>query len=701
MPNPFTPAQVKIQSPARGSGTQNPFDFFAKSFQLTWSWGLQPSTAPITWVSTSGATIVPWAQMDILIAGHTFWGVSQNIQTIQASAGREIAQEFADSRIYLTWDPVFCAFNKREDRMVSGVYKKRYKHLLPANHRIGRWTYTDTAYTAQQILEFLFTAPTIQTTWVRVYTGLGSILNMPVYELDFLNGPTLGAAITQVSERAGTVFTLMGGRYQLVWCRKGSGLLPLFPSNSDTRRLGQAMSQNFSRVYVAGSRNQYQVLNLEMEPDWKPAWEQFYDFDVVFVRDIFDHEKTDAAVGSVGSGVAYNAIPGDTDRQIGYQLAAERAKRITLAQYASLREVRSAGTGAQFKDFRKFQTRSRMQMPVKLYIREVLFRAFRIPATFELTNAAGLKVPMDGLEILERSLVEVSHDPTTGVMSYDTTILSAGNGYAIAKGYLVGIDEFKTLKPEQVDLQKWIDLQSIWQAVPFQIDNSAEGDQFILFDEPVISSATLLQKISISGNLQQYPVLKAGAAVGTPTVRAALVLGAEPFQHIQGTGAKDGVESISELNGIYVVKANGSDLVELAYADGMTALQKAEVSAGQILARQIYYDKGGYIVRGCNATQLTSMIDRVTVSYSAGGLTEDVDFTSERNLNTFDPERNYERRAQIENLLPGERELRREAQEAKIIGIQKASDPKYRKLIHDAFYERMGIERPTLTLIKQ
>jgi hypothetical protein len=87
-------------------------------------------------------------------------------------------------------------------------------------------------------------------------------------------------------------------------------------------------------------------------------------------------------------------------------------------------------------------------MPAALYIQMLLFRAFRPNFTF-ITNVNGKTVPITSLDILDQLLCRVSHNPVTGAMSFFPAEPVDGNGYAIAKGYQVGADLFKAMKPEQ------------------------------------------------------------------------------------------------------------------------------------------------------------------------------------------------------------------------------------------------------------
>lgn len=699
-------ALVTISSPPRGSDVQTSVQFVPAEVVCTWSWGLQPATALIDWVSaTAQPNVIAQAGIQIDLGGHTFYGIIQDVVPVLSTDGHSLMQQFKDSREFLQWDVLKAAFNLRTPRIVNGQFRRRYAHLLPWNHANNIWTYSDTPYTARQILDFCFQAPTTETAWTRTYHAA---LNNPVYELDWQTGVKLGTAVQAISEKCGLTFTLMGGRYSLVWALKGVGSLPSFPTNSNHRRSGTAVSGNPTRVTLLGERNRYQVLNLELEPDWRPAWEAFYDFNA-FVNDLLLHEKTEGAIGTIAANTAYASLANG----VGGNLALARAYTITVGEYADLRDARSPGGGSAYRDYRRFSGRSRLQMPVRLYLAEILFRAYRPPLTFQLRNSRGGFVPIQGLDLAGHAVTNVTHDPETGDMSYDATMPSEHNGYAIVQGFQVAADGFKTLRPTYFNLDDWRSNQALWQAMPFHVDNSGEGNQFIIFDEPCIRSGDLLSEIQIGGVTQSYPALRANTAPTAALVRAALTFEAERFQYSAGVvGAKDDVENVSALGGEFIAFADGSVPVEFEYADGQTATYKAAVIVGTLLNRQYTYDYGGWDVPGSNAQQLTPMLDRVTVSLRAdGGLTEEVDFTNERARNVayatvangsgqpvsvpvlqIEPEREFERRHQLNPLLPGQRELRQEANQLKLAASFLRRNPNQARTLVELFHHLMGLD---------
>ena len=707
---------VVVTSPSRGAGNVLA-QFRPKECVLTWSLGLQPATGLIDWVSAQTQPTIPaLANMAIYLGTRSFYGYAEKVVPVEDSdGGRTMMMEFVDNRGFLMWDKVYCAFNIRETRIVNGIYTRYYKHLLPNNYWRNIWTYTPAPMWASYILQHIFASTTIESPWTRVYHGA---LNTPIYELDFRGGVFLGAAIQEISERCGTTFTLINGAYNLQWFLKGEGVLPdygatgVFPPTSNNRRIGTALSGNPTRVTVVGGRNRYQVLGITLQPDWLNAWQQFYDFGK-FVKDIYDYGWTEAGIGTIGAGVRYNAIPGDTDHVTGFQLAAARARTITVAEYAAMRDIRS-GDGNYFRDYRLFQKQSRLQMPAAVYLNQILFRAFRIPSTFFLRNWLGELLPADCLQITDRAVCEVSHNPSNGQMFYDATMASEHNGYAIAQGYQVGADAFKGIDPERVDLAAWQNSQYVWQGISFSIDNSGEGSgsPFIIFAEPMIRSADLIDSVTIDGILQDYPAMNANATVTAPVVRAALTFEAEPFTWTEGiAGMRDDSESVSALHGEFIAFANYALPVEIPFADNYYAWEKASQIIAPLLNRQFEYNYGGYRIPGSSAITAGSLFNRITIRLSPdGGLAEDIDFTTERSRNMSlspsgrtvlhpESERNFERYAQTERLFPRERELRDEANQMQAIAAYLRANPRAARNVIDTFHYHIGFDTPPAVVL--
>lgn len=689
-------AIIKVSNPPRGTGTQPALTFHARECVLTTTWGLQPGTALIDFASVQQQNnfIIPAASIVIEVGGHVFHGVAVEAEAKLGEDGHGLYVEFVDLRYFLQSDDVFGAFNMRDHRVENGRYVRQYRHLGLVAGDVARniWRTTPEPLTAAEILDLLFA--NTESPWDRVYHAA---LSLPVFDIDLQLGAKLGEAVLSISEKVGATFTLQGAAWRLVWAVKGTGALPIyeetgtvFPANSTNRRYGVRVTGNPTRIGIVGDRNLYQVLNITMAPDWLPAWQEFWDVDQL-TFDLYDHEADE-------NGTAYAAAGME-----GYLRAAERARRITVAEYASLRDLRSPGSGNAYRDYRKIGGRSRMGMPAALYIQYLVFRAFRLPANFAMRFWNGLIVGRTSVDIVEQPLVEVTHNPETGVMDFTLETVTNGNGYAAVRGYQIGQDNFRTLRPEYFHPERWLNLQNIWQHVPFAVDASGDGDQFILFDEPIIATQNLVQKVSINGLTQRYALLFAGATLTVPPVKAALTLAGERWLHVQGGAFQDAVESVPGLSGQFVVASpGGGAAVEVPFADGETATQKSAVIASTLLNRPAYHATGGYTVQGSNTTQLTSMVERVTVKLNPqGGLNEDVQFANEKPHQvdrwgriTLERPRDFERRAQLETVLPGQEALREEANALRGLASRLRKDPRFGHTIAGAFYQLLGYDTP-------
>jgi len=700
MSNQIDGVVVTAGSPYRGTQTQLPLAFRAERGECSWAWGLQPATALVDLIVVQDhPPIVPLASVTITIGGHTFYGIPEEVVQVSGTAGNWLALRFVDMRWFLQQDVVYGLFNRRENRLVNGQFVRRFFHILPADFDTQTKTYTNAPLTGVQILNYLFAAPTVSDPWQREYHAQ---LNGVIYELDCTAGRKLGEAVLEVSSRLGTVFTLFG-QWGLFWALKGVGTLPGFPANSDSRRVGTKLSGNPSRVRVLGGRNLYQVLNLALEPDWLPAFVPFYD-PAYLADDLFDHEVLEATVAGIAAGTPFNAIPGDVDQLTGSQLALARALTITVGEYAKLRDARD-GQGAAFRDGRKFAGRSRLSMPMALYIQVLLFRAYRPPAGWQLVNQSGAAIGVYSLAIEGRGLVEVTHDPVDGGMSWSVDVVTATNGYAIAQGYQVASDAFRTLHPARFDITAWLSQQSIWERCEFQTDDSGEGTEFIIFDRPIVRSGDLIQEVNINGAGNDYPALKANPTFVPVPVRAGLVFAAERFSVWQGSPGRDEAVAVEGLNAEYVVDGTAmwaGQAVELPYANGLTATQQGVAVAGTVLNGQYYYPSGGYRVMGSNQTQLSSLVDRVTVRVSPeGGLEEEVDWTAERSRLVdaagrvmVEPERDFERRESLQPLLPGQRELKVQAEQERLIGVAFKQNRRLAETVSSMFHRQYGFDAP-------
>jgi hypothetical protein len=403
--------------------------------------------------------------------------------------------------------------------------------------------------------------------------------------------------------------------------------------------------------------------------------------------------RTNAVINGIAANTPYKSIPGDVEFTVGRQLAAARSLEMTVREFSNIRQT-LVGDGNAFIDYRKFTSKPRSDMPAALYIRTLLFRAFRLPSNFTLKTARGFSVPLDSLEIVNEMIAQVTHDPVTGNMFWDTTLPSDGPGYAIVQGYQVGQDGFRTINPARFNFSEWTSFQNIWQHIPFQVDDSGDIDKFIIFDEPVINSSDLFYAGTVDMN--GYAGLRSNPTFNIPSVKCALTFRAERFEALFGEGTRDQTMTNSELHEEYL--GTGLGWVINPYSDGYTAYQKAQTLADPLLELEWIYIEGGYerplqpldnIGTFATGTRLTGMIDRVSVRGGAQGMIEQIDYQSERKPREFIADRDFDRRERDRGLFPGQKELIERSNQLKMIAAALRARPDIMRSMAEALHGRL------------
>lgn len=746
MPTPRSPWSLAIDPPPRITNGGNKYRNLAvQSLKFTTSWGSSPGSGSVVYVNDGSGVDPNQLEVGSVIKlrtttttpGYYIAGIVKSDAPVVSSSGHNRELTFDDMRSFLDWDDIYCSFNNVENIVSSadGKRYRRYWHIYPGDFDVGRKSYTPVPLTAAEILMLILTPtyspngvynclttetdwcnPTnrqpafhaMQTasnivnidcrSWQRPTFGRYATLNNgriwlnPTYPVLDLNweGVKIGAAVTEICEKQGLTFTLKPidnvSDYHLEFARKGASALPTFtwsngttnnvyPQNSDERRRGKSLSGNPTRIRVLGGRNLYQVYNLHMNPDWPQAWNSHYIFD-----DVINRIYT----------TRYSAYP---DQLVGYQLAASDANTITVAQYAAL-----VGD-PKLLDHRKFAGRSRNDMPVALYLKNILFRAFRpdqsirVGEMYHYTERYSTRNLCD-LQIVSDSLSSISVDPSNEYFpmspSYDSYTPN-GAGMACVQGYCVGDDAFKYVNPETFRLP--LDTEKTWQPVTFSIDETGdEWGQFILFETPVYILSDFFTSVAGPGGTQIF-VPKGGTITPrVPNVLATLTFAAERFSSWVDAGAvagtyqkRDKTESVSNLYGEWIVF--GNILRESQYSDGIHVYSKAEQIGWSILNSQFSYDVGGFVRK----TQLTDAplvladsYDRLSIDFSPSGYTETVDFTTERD-GLYQPERDLDRWRKEERLFPGQKELIEQSRKHRTLASGMKQSHQMRRMIYESF----------------
>lgn len=716
----------------RGDTTPGPTSLDIVELSMTWSWGAQPASATMSYtgqftnpadsINTAAAFVAPvGAYAELVIHSgtsevHRFYGVVMSDQGVDAAQGKDRVLQFHDLREFLTWDTVFGAFNIPDTvSYVDGVQvlkRRRWRHLLPANWQTNQFTYTDDPLTAAEICDYLFGASTVESPWVAQYHP--AMAETPVLNMDFTSGVTLAAAITQVCEPIGIVFTLFG-KWILRFRRKGELVTatnaytpvdpnmpwaaspfpldgsgnPVWPTTGgqpagDQLRDGLLVTSNPTRIRVIGDRNLYQVLNLTLTPDWASGWQEFWD-EQIFLNWVYVNVEAQ-------TGVTFEELPSvntsDVENVIGWQLAAAKASELTVADVVAIRES-ATSDGADFVDYRLYNGQSRMQMPALLYLRQILWRAYRLPDTI-------LGRPATSFQLVDRQLIGVTHSGS-GLIAIAEDQPLEGAGYVIAQG--VGFQSqtaLRALNPDRFNLDEWVDANSRWSAQSFGVDaDGGDGIGFIILDSPVFVAEDAFTAIT-SGDLSMA-VATAAPTIDPAVVKAALTLAGEKYvftwPSTPPSQQKDAAQSESGLHAELVYDATGTLLTTIDYADGQTPDQKAETIAASALIRQWTYRLGGYdriLQPGDTGVRLNGMLDRVSITVSPQGVTERVDFSAERSSNAFVPDRFYERSLRDANLFQGQRELRQQARETKALAAALRANPGFIGTIVAGFHDLIG-----------
>lgn len=683
-----------------GTGAPN-VGYVAKSLDASFAWGARPAVAKIEYIEDQAQVpIVVGSALTITIPDTTrlFYGVCvRDFLKDDASGGRVRELTFHDSREFLGYDAVFCVFNRRDVRMVNGVVRRRFWSILPANFVSGLKTFHDAPYTAAEVVPMLFGAGTVFSPWETDAESL-ALLAAPVYELDWSGGVKLEGALAQLSERLSLVFTNQGGRWRLEWARKGQGdppettRDPMFAGSND-RRLGWALSGQPTGVRVVGDRNLYQVMNVPLRADWAAGWEVYWDWNEVR-RIIYENGTTQGVVDDIPAGTRYNAITGDTEHLVGWQLASARANEMTVGEFAAFMEGLTPGSGATLTDTRMFNGASRMLLPAALYLKLILFRAFRMPADFGFPTAAGAWATVPSAELTPRLLTRVAPDAVTGNMVPELTGIIEGTGYAMVQGYNVATDLFRILNPARFDPARWQHASQLWQSVNFQVDDSGEDGGFVLFDAPVVVSADIVER------LDGHAVVRANGLFTAPAVKATLVFAGERYWELIGTADRVEVENVPSLYGEFVVDYVTQEWWEVPYADGETAAEKAAAIGNARLGGALIYCDGGMVFtpgygEAAPGMPLTSLIDRVSYRYNAQGWSETVDFTKEAGPGSkwgefVEDERSYERRSQLQRLAPGQAELNSMAEKQNRLALGLRRNRGFARTLSEAFQGQIG-----------
>lgn len=687
---PWTIPVVTVP-PKGGADTSTPEARFAvQSAAVTWAWGSQPGEGAIVYVpgAAGGAPVVtPGEVIQLALYGKTFHGVVVSSQDRVASNGIAREVRFVDQRIYLDSDLVFGSWNNPQSRIVNGMWRRRYWHIRPYHFARNLRTWTDRRLTASEIIDECLAAPTVGYRWT---VANNAALDIAVPSVDASTGRKLGDLLAQLSMLTGTVFTL-ADNMRLQFGVPGSGPDVLVPGNADDIATGYALTNGSTAAHVVGDRNVYQVLNLQMEEDWNRGWEKWWmpGGDLFYLTAMVYQ-----TVKNPQTGVTYAQSPDSNDRWHTWSLAHARAHSITVREIAALFPTED------YRDSFTYAGRRRMDMPAALYLRNIVFRAFRLPVEIKIPWVNYLGAPVATWVTRDRSEftiasdgpAQVEYDPVDGTMRAQLNSgLGAGPGLVLVRNANVGADFFAKMRPEALDVTRFAEASQLWGTVGFSVDDGGdEGSQVILLEEPAVSV------VGAMTNVDGYAVFDASVVnLEVAPVRASLPLQGERFVARFGDGVRAEPIAVTGLHAEAVV--DGSSRAEIPYADGLTAYQKAMEIAVPVLNRQSIIGSGSYTIRmreGDYIRPLSPAVSRVHAVWSDRGHEVAVTLAQETPRMTYIPEGDLDRAYRMGNLYPGQDDLivQRRALEVQEMALEQ--NPELRASLLEAYNHTVGERGP-------
>ncbi len=697
-----------------------------RDYSFSKAWGVNPAaasgTALLDIIGSPGGTfsIGVGDYVDFAFGGvASFLGiVSESSESVDFGTGRVQTFQVVDNRVRLGWQMVFAAYNIEDDvagkilhRSINGstvspveVWKtrRRYKHLLPENWAKGKWTYTNEPMTASQVLDSAFGGAWGDYSFGRDYhTSLQSAVFLG---LDWSTGIKLSNLVGEINGKAGLEVGITGEK-TLKWVRKGVGLLPLPDASSAARSSGLALTSNDSRIRVVGERIRVQVVGLTLEPDWQSGWEAFID-EVAWRREVADaFDRPDVTKADQTALSAF-------------------AREVTVYEYAKKK------SDVTLLDPRNFGRVSRNFLPAWVYIRELVYRSFRIPPGFTLHG-----IPLSSLDIADSLLagVDIAGEGTSAKQIYayqPVQFYPSTQAAVMIRGQPLDLIHDRDIRLFYRNSTK--DLRNEWTAAAdVEVDTvgksirtgtlwfidglASEGKSIYLrVNRGEGGEADITESVAADSDLLDIIVPNPDYEITPAQVKASFTFLLGRFHQDFGSGRRYGsivsggldlhVLDLSGTNafsptgtasvGSGVLPFTGVAAREILYEDGGTAVEKAAIIAESAINLDDIQASGGFTRHGLAGTALTPVVDRITVSITtSGGVTEQVEYTKARPSGAAFSERTLQRIQRSEELFSGQEALKREVREYKLIAAaERTSGKRGGKIqtIQDVFESPVG-----------
>ena len=646
------------------------------SCRLRFGWGLAPADASMVFAGNNRDVDIK-DPVRIAVDGAVWYGtVSARPEMTGFGEGRQTTVSCVDYRSRLMDDTVFCLYNRatviEDNPLTPGIDRKRQYESIPrdewARQNVSR---SHLPMTAREVIEHIMAnGETLCEDWKMRFHPAMEIKGLPL-EVDATNGKKFGTLLSEIASALGLVFgieTTGDGTlsHTIVWARRGEGDEPVVDAATRSQwEGGFTRSWADTKIIVAGERQLRQVM-LDLEPDWKPAWEKYF-LEPQWLK------RVDEIWGPFEAG------------SVGEALKAAKAREVTLAEYVEVCELHG-DLNTDFEDFGRWQDVGRMAMPVFLYVRDIVYKAYRIPPGTEISATR-----LDSLEIHEGGLLaDVEHDATTGVFTY----LDPYVYYPETKAYLAvkGAEIERLFDPrlnKGITDEQLIKARTTWVQSPrFQIDRKTKTFVFdsaqVLFGEGAGSLFLFPNRALVPATHPLYNVAvpNANPTLTPAEVKACMVLEVGRYSKNFGTGDRAGVQYVSGLADHILCNAAGQVEAKVPYfqIDGAdkTADDIAQIVAENLLAVGEFISVGRKVRKGVAGAALSGVVDSVNVSVDFnGGITEEIQLSSERTAAGYMPRAMLERVVRSGDLFSGQTELRQEARTLRAIAgaLAKARKP--------------------------
>ena len=682
---------------------------------ISLTWGTTPGAASITLPGDQTSDYTVDTDITVTVGSVSFQGVVTSCtKEAEGVGGWRTVVNAVDNRIWWERQYVYCVFNQpevREDNLATpGIDReRRYKSIASEDWHTQKWKYNGQLLgggdpewvgggvsdgrplNAEQVLFYSI----VEVGFDWNYEP-HEALSQPMARLDANNGMALSQIIGRICEECGLIVTITGGD-TIVFARKGEGTLPSVPSGSGMKKSGTALSNAPGKYRIIGERSDYQTNNVTLEPDWNEYWETM----------VFEWDLLDLIDGLFG--------PFDADPIADAALAQAKMRSATVREISEELEL------PNLLDFGVWGEVSRNEIPAYVYVRDIVFKAYRVPPGFEIEPLwLASSLNLDSLTLSDGGLLlNVDYDYDTGEMSVpssdDRRFFPQQKAFVLAKGFnldLVDVRGRKFITPEQM-----AEAQDKWAAVyDFNLDVRPEC-RSVIFDKQIFTATDLflfpnneVDGIDADHPLYGLPVPNAAAGFGPAEVKAALVWKGEKFSQNYGSGSREGVMYVSGLQEQWVmddagvlgleVPAGRDDGGDPVYADGL-----ADEYVENLILRNTTFASGGYRRYGAAGTALNGKIERVTISVKMGsGLTEEVEFSNDKAPATVFPQRFLEWNRQFRDLFPGQEDNKRSVFELQTIASLKAlkrvPQTERLKAIPDLMQRPMGAAEPAPVIIQ-